>query len=537
MHRRLIDPRLFLSVGLVALTACSSQPTPPPTAPTAGTQTGAAATTTAQAAPTTVPLATAPATEAASPPASAPAASPVAVEPSGKVVYAFHAELSPAWLDPQENPQLLTPYATQLAIHDAMVKALPGRPFAPSLAESYEIAPDFTRATFTIRANAKFHNGDPVTSEDVKFTFENYRGTNAKTLHDMTDRIETPDARTVTFVFKKPFLDFLVLYGSMATGAGWIVPKAYYQQVGPDGFKRAPIGAGPYKFVSFANGELTLEAMPDYWRKTPAVKTLVIRGVAEEATRVAQLQTNEADLITLVPGTLVESVRQNPQLTFVALKDGSQWLEFPGYEKPENPFNKKEVRQAVDLILDRQAINEAETAGLSPLTSNWIPDDWPGAIITPPQEYNPAKAKQLMAQAGYPDGFDAGHITPLPPFFSLAERVSTGMRQLGIRTTLQQMDRGAFITKLGQGPGAFQGVLLQAVGSPGDAASRIQAFATCQGVNSRTCDPYIDETYQKYQASIDPQEREKLIGDIQRYMIDNYIFLNIYRVAFLVAHG
>ena len=144
-------------------------------------------------------------------------------------MYVWNVAIVPAWFDPQENAQLITPYGFQYALHDSLVKHLPNQPFATSLAESYEIAPDFKSATFTLREGIKFHNGQPVTPEDVKFTFENYRGANVRLLHDKTASIETPDARTVRFTFREPFLDFLLLYGSPTSGSGWIVPKAYYE--------------------------------------------------------------------------------------------------------------------------------------------------------------------------------------------------------------------------------------------------------------------------------------------------------------------
>ena len=104
-----------------------------------------------------------------------------------------------------------------------------------------------------MRAGAKFHDGEPVTAEDVKFSFERYRGTSAALMKERVKAVETPDERRVRFVLKQPWPDFLTFYSS-ATGAGWIVPKKYVQQVGEDGFKKAPIGAGPYKFVSFTPG-------------------------------------------------------------------------------------------------------------------------------------------------------------------------------------------------------------------------------------------------------------------------------------------
>ncbi|HEX2172151.1 MAG TPA: ABC transporter substrate-binding protein, partial [Dehalococcoidia bacterium] len=490
------------------------------------------------------PKAASPAAPAASPAtapqaATAPAASPVArAEPQGRVVYGLDFTLTPTWLDPQENPAALSPYSIQYAIHDALVKHLPGKPFSPSLAESFEMATDFKSATFRLREGVKFHDGSPVTPADVKFTFENYKGANAKALKDKTAGIDTPDARTVQFTFTEPFLDFMMLYGTPASGAGWIVPAQYYQQVGPDGFKQKPIGAGPYKFVSFNGNDLELEAFTDYWRATRKIRTVIFKAVAEDATRLAQLQTGEADIINLIPGPLLDTVKADPNLTLAPVLGSAMWLEFPGWEKPDSPFNNPKVRQAVNLALDRQAISQAEEGGLSGFEGNWIPADWPGAIQRPMPEYNVDRAKQLMAEAGFPDGFDGGHITPLPPYFSLAERVSTQLREIGIRTQLQQMERGAFTAKLAEGPEAFgKGIVLQISASPGDAAARIRSFALCQGANSRTCVPEIDEKFARYEASANPQEREQLLTEIQNQFLDQHIFVPLYRQAFINALG
>ena len=533
----LVTPLLIVLVG--ALIGCTSQPAE---APKAG-DTGKTGPDVGLKVPESIPQGKSSpgAPTAASPGPVTKAASPVARgEPKGRIVYAWHTALSPQWLDPQENQAVITPYGFQYALHDALVKHLPGQVFAPSLAESYEIAPDFKSATFKLREGIKFHNGDPIAPEDVKFTYEKYRGANSKILKDKTERIETPDARTVRFIFKEPFLDFQVLYGSPASGAGWIVPKKHYEQVGPDGFKNNPIGAGPYKFVRQTGGnEVELEAFTDYWRKTPNVKTVIIRGIAEDATRVAQLQTGEADFINFVPGQLLDVVKQDPRLQLAPLRAGNFFLEFPGFERPDNAFNKKQVREAVSLALDRKAISEAEEGGLSTFTGNWIPEDWPGAIPAPEPEYNPAKAKQLLAEAGVPNGFEVDALTPLPPYFSLGERVVTSLREIGIRTKLAQMERGAFLAKSAEGTDAFKGIVLNVTAAPGDAASRIRSYAICppKGASSRTCVPEIDERFAKYEASTSPQEREQLLTEIQKYMIDNYTFVSIYRAAFINAQG
>lgn len=549
LKRGVVLNLVTLGLLVVGFSACTPQaPSPSKTgeAPTGATPSRATATS-APAAKAVSPASPEAAKTAASPVAAAKAASPSPVagtttttrtEPQGKVVYAWFTSLATAWNDPQENGALVTPYIFQYIMHDAVVKNLPGQPFAPSLAESYEIAPDFKSATFKLREGIKFHNGEPVTSEDVKFTFENYKGANAKLLKDKTERIETPDARTVRFIFSEPFLDFLVLYGTPASGAGWVVPAKYYQEVGPDGFKKNPIGAGPFKLVrQDAGSTLEFEAVPDYWRKSPGVKTLIVRSVPEASTRVAQLQTGEADLAYLGPGPLVDTVKQDPNLTLAASLGSMFWLEFPGFEKPDSPFNNVKVRQAVSLALDRQALSDAEYAGFAQPVSNWLPADWPGGIEGPQPEENLEEAKQLMAEAGYPDGFDVEQLTPITGFETVAERMIGQLRQIGIRTKLNTMERAAFDQQMREGPDAVKGMIFNASGSPGDVASRIRAYALCNGITSRTCVPEIDERFRRYEASLDAEERQRLIADIQQYMMDNYIFVAVLRHASLGAQG
>ena len=542
MQRR--TPWHLVAAALLSglLVSCSAQPSPTPKAGEPGPGAAEKKVPDVQLkVPESIPLAKpSPGPQTAASPAPAAKASPAARgESRGRVVYAWHTAFAPAWFDPQENPQLVTPYGWQYALHDALVKHLPGQVFAPSLAESYEIAPDFKSATFKLRPGIKFHNGDPVTPEDVKFTYENYRGAQAKLLKDKVDRIETPDDRTVQFFFKEPFLDFQVLYGSPASGAGWIVPKKYYQEVGPDGFKRNPIGAGPYKLVrQSGDTEFEFEAVADYWRKTPNVKTLVIRTIAEDSTRLAALQTGEVDVINFVPGPLVETVRADPKLTLAPVRASAIWLEFAGAERPDSPFNNPKVRQAASLALDRRAISQAEEAGLSGFEGNWIPEDWPGSLKRPEPEYNLQKAKQLLAEAGFPNGFEVEALSSNPPYHPLGERVITHLRELGIRMKLNPMERGAFIQKLSEGRGAFpNGLLLLLSASPGDAASRIRSYAVCNGSSSRTCIPEIEEKVTQYEKSTNPSERERLLREAQEYILDNYLFVPLYRQAFINAMG
>jgi peptide/nickel transport system substrate-binding protein len=215
--------------------------------------------------------------------------------PEGQLTWGVHISIAPTWLDPAEASGIITPYMIYYALHDALVKPMPGQPDAPSLAESWSVSKDGLVYEFALRKGVKFHNGEPVTADDVKFSFDRYRGSANKTLKDRVAAIEAPDSSHVRFRLKQPWPDFLTFYTG-ASGAGWIVPKKYVEKVGDDGFKKAPVGAGPYKFVSFTPGvELVLEAYDQYWRKTPSVKRLVFKVIPDESTRLAALKRGEVD--------------------------------------------------------------------------------------------------------------------------------------------------------------------------------------------------------------------------------------------------
>src|SRR5438552_10579330 len=171
--------------------------------------------------------------------------------PEGQLTWAVHVTLAPTWFDPAETSGIITPFMFLYALHDALVKPMPGNPMSPSLAESWTAAKDGLTYEFTLRKGVRFHNGDPVTPEDVKFSFDRYKGGGATTLKARVAAVEIVDRERVRFRMKEPWPDFMTFYATPATGAGWIVPKKYVERVGDDGFKKAPIGAGPYRFVSF----------------------------------------------------------------------------------------------------------------------------------------------------------------------------------------------------------------------------------------------------------------------------------------------
>jgi peptide/nickel transport system substrate-binding protein len=310
-----------------------------------------------------------------------PARAFAADAPAGQMTWALHFTLAPSLIEPAETPGLITPFMFLYALHDALVKPLPDKAMAPSLAESWSASPDGLVHEFVLRRGVRFHNGDPVTAEDVKFSFERYRGISAKVLKDRVAAVETPDARRVRFRLKHPWPDFLSFYATPATGAAWIVPKRYVEKVGEDGFKKAPIGAGPYRFVSSTPGvDLVLEAFDGYWRKTPSVKRLVFRSIPDGTTRLAMLKRGEVDVAYAMNGELGEEVQRTPGLTLrPTLFVATHWLVFADQWDQASPWHDRRVRLAANLSVDRRAVNQAVSLGSTRATSGATPAPRPTA--------------------------------------------------------------------------------------------------------------------------------------------------------------
>src|SRR5512132_1590687 len=254
-----------------------------------------------------------------------------ALAAEGELRWGLHVTLAAKWLDPAETEAFNTPYMIMYAVHDALVKPMPAGMTTPSLAESWKESPDHLTYTFALRKNAKFHDGSPVLPEDVKFSWERYKGASATLLKEKVKEVQLPGGNQVRFVLKEPWPDFMLFYGTTASGAGWIVPKHYVEKVGDDGFKKAPIGAGPYRVVAFNPGvDIPLEAFEGYWRKAANVKRLVMRSMTEETTRAAALKRGEVDITYLLSGPVAEDVKRTPGFQLKApLLTGAFWLDLP----------------------------------------------------------------------------------------------------------------------------------------------------------------------------------------------------------------
>src|SRR6185437_8953557 len=271
-----------------------------------------------------------------------------AVPPDGTMALGLHVTLVSRWLDPGETEALITPFMVLYALHDALVKPMPGNIMTPSLAESWTVSKDGLTYEFVIRKNARFHNGDPVTADDVKFTFERYKGAGGKLLKDKVKEVQVVAPNRARFVLKEQWPDFMAFYGTSATGAGWIVPKKYIEKVG------------------------------------------------------------EVDAAYLFSGAVAEDLKRSPGVRVVApLLYGVYWLDFLDQWDPKSPWHDRRVRQAASLAIDRNAINQAEMLGLGKPAGAFVPPEFEFSLKMDPPPFDPKRAKQLMVEAGFPNGFDA----------------------------------------------------------------------------------------------------------------------------------
>jgi peptide/nickel transport system substrate-binding protein len=465
------------------------------------------------------------------------ALAPPAEVPKGQITVAVNVTLAPTWFDPAETPGVITPFMMLYALHDALVKPMPGNAWAPSLAESWTASKDGLTYEFVLRKGVKFHNGDAFGAEDVKFSFERYKGAGATTLKARVAAVEIVDPHRVRFRFKHPWPDFMTFYATPATGAAWIVPKGYTERVGEEAFKKAPVGAGPYRFVSYTPGiELVVEAYDSYWRKTPALKRLVFKSVPEETTRLAMLKRGEADVAQSLRGPHGEEARRTPGLTLkVTYPTFTEWLVFTQQWDPKSPWADRRVRLAANLAIDRQALSDAEYLGFGKPAPSIIPREYDFYWAPPAHPHDPQRAKQLLAEAGYPKGFDAVEVATDVVFAPEAEAVINGLQTIGIRARLRPMERAAFY-KADQDK-QFKHLIRVGSGTAGNAATRIEAFVVSGGLRSYGGYPDIDALFRDQAAEMDRKRREAMLYKIQQLMHERAMFAPIVEPVVLTGVG
>jgi len=313
------------------------------------------------------------------------------------------------------------------------------------------------------------------------------------------------------------------------TGAGWIVPKRYVEKVGDDGFKKAPIGAGPYRFASYAPGvEVALEAFDGYWRKTPAVKRLVFKAIPDESTRLAALKRGEIDVAYGMSGALAEELRRTPGLTLKPVAGQVvDWVNFTEQWDAKSPWHDRRLRLAATYAIDRQAMNQAERLGFARITWSLVPPSFEFYWQPPAYGYDPVKARQLLADAGYPGGFDAGEYFCDASLSYMGEPVVNYLNAVGIRVKLRPIERAAF--QKGWIEKKLRGLVQGGNGSFGNAATRIESLVVGGGTYVYGSYPDIDGLFREQAGELDRKKREAILHQIQQLIYEKVVVTPIWQ--------
>lgn len=434
--------------------------------------------------------------------------------PAKKFIIAVSQE--PGTMD--QSLGLLTPdYVISDNWAEYLIYKAPSGKLGPGLATSWKVSPDGKEIEFTLRKGVKFHSGDPMTAKDIEFSFERGRTKNstARTRLKSVERFETIDDYRFKIHFKEPDVTFIPNRGAVA-----IVSKSYYDRVDEDKFTKNPVGTGPYKFVRYIPGEyVDIERFEDYWGEKPSVMEARFYFVSEDTTRVTKLKAGEIDLINNCPYPSVKDVTKNPGLKVVTLATNHPTVSVLfSTRNPNTPWHNRKVRLAMAYAIDCNAIIKNVLHG--------VPNRW--AFLAPhevgydpnlkPYPYDPKKARELLAEAGYPKGFDLKLywvITGLIPMTrETAEAVASYFEAIGIRTKLIGEEYSAAYARrrASKGPEVEYVVVCGhgRAGSP-DPTYYIDLFFGAEGGMSVYYNPELEKVNAEGRATANDAKRAELI--------------------------
>jgi peptide/nickel transport system substrate-binding protein len=282
--------------------------------------------------------------------------------------------------------------------------------------------------------------------------------------------------------------------------------------------------------------ELVLEANEQYWRKVPSVKRLIFKVITEESTRLAALKRGEVDIVYSIRGELAEELKRTPGLSLKpTIIPGTFWVVFPDQWDSKSPWHDRRVRLAANLAIDRNAINQAETLGFSKISWSVIPSTFESFWQPPAYPHDAGKAKQLLAEAGYPNGFDAGEFFCDSSYSNVAEAVVNYLKGVGIRTQSRPLERAAFFAQYREKK--LKNVILSGTAAFGNAATRLEAFIAAGGAYVYGSYPDIDGLFGEQAAETDRKKREAILHRIQQLVHEKAMLAPIWELAFLNGVG
>jgi peptide/nickel transport system substrate-binding protein len=394
----------------------------------------------------------------------------------------------------------------------------------PGLASSWTISPDGKTIDFMLRKDVKFHSGDRFTAKDVEFSFQRALVKNRwmKGKLKNLDKIEIVDDYHIRFLFKAP--DVVFIPDRTCT---MIVSKSYYDRVGDDVFTRQPIGTGPYKLVRYEMSQyIDIERFEEYWGKKPSVREARFYIVPEDTTRMAKLQAGEVDLIQAVPYNMVKMIKSAPNFKMVTLATNSPnpSIKF-STRNPNNPWHDRRVRLAMALAIDVNSIVKNVLLGIPNNYALLSPDDLGYDPAVKPYPYDPKRAKQLLAEAGYPNGFEfklnweMGSRTPM--LSEVSQAVASYLEAVGIRTKLIAQERQAWLATrqaANKPTSDYAGIDTGALTGSVDPTLNGDTHFACDGGSSCYCNPEYDRILNEARSTMNNAKRAELIKKMVRIL-------------------
>lgn len=414
-------------------------------------------------------------------------------------------------------------------IFDTLVMRDKDMQLVPGLAESWTAVND-TTWEFKLRRGVKFHDGEDFNADAVKFTIDRILDPAAKspTLSYIRtiSGVEVVDPYTVRITTNGP--DPL-LPTRMSRYPAYIVPPAYVKQVGNDVFASKPVGTGAYKFVEFVPDQhVILEANPDYWRGAPSIGRVIWRAIPDGTARLTALATGEVDLIENVPVDLAPMVSESPDSDLVQVKNGGLTI-YLGLVMSEKPLDQVKVRQALDLAIDRQGIVTNILQGMATAKGTQVgPADF-GYLDIPPAKYDPAKAKALLAEAGFPNGFSIKmqSTNRYMKDGEVAQAIAQQFGDIGVKVNLEVLDWSVYVQQVPRkGP-----IFMLGWGSTQtlDADAAIYAILKTGEPYSTASIPELDKLLDESRQIVDPEKRKTVLEDIQRLAAEQVPLLTLYQ--------
>lgn len=414
-------------------------------------------------------------------------------------------------------------------IFDTLVMRDKDMKLVPGLAESWRSIDD-TTWEFKLRSGVTFHNGEAFDAHAVKFTIDRIIDPAAKSPTVSYIRtikgVEIVDTTTVRVRTDGP--DPL-LPTRMSRYPAYIVPPGYVTQVGKDIFATKPVGTGPYRFVEFVPDQhVILDANPSYWRGKPAIARVVWKTIPDGTARLTALLTGEADIIEALPVDFVSRLKGSPDADLVSVKNGGLII-YLGLVMKDAPLDNVKVRQALNLAIDRKAIVDNILQGMGTAMGTQVgPADF-GYVNIPPAPYDPARAKALLAEAGFPSGFSIRMQSSRRYLkdVEVAQAIAQQFGDIGVRVEQEVLAWSVYIQQVPQkGP-----IYMLGWGSTQtlDADAAIYAIMRSGEPYSTVSIPEIDRLLDESRRIVDPEPRKAVLERIQRLATEQVPMLTLYQ--------